>query len=301
VIGTPLFMAPEVLSGEIYDSRADIWSLGITAIEFAEGVPPYFEEHFMRAMCLIATEDPPTLKDKSKWSEDFKSFLATCLKKEPDERPAAKDLLKHPFLLKSLTLNAKEIMTHLTFGHSEDEDDSKSSSFESSLEQPVQGGLTRKHSYESDEDDVDKPKKGSTVEGNKPSLENLKAGQVLKGSVIVGRKTAGGAPAISVQALVDSDKLGKKKSKVEKKRRKTTLNRLSPRESDDTAQLRKQLQEEKKKNKRAEKTIKELRNQLSTEQKVDKTMIKEVLKEIAVWKQRTEELEAKLQSVLNKT
>lgn len=328
VIGTPLFMAPEVLSGEIYDSRADIWSLGITAIEFAEGTPPYYEEHFMRAMYLIASEEPATLKDKAKWSDEFKSFVATCLKKEPADRPAAKDLLKHPFILKALTLNAKEIMSNLISGYKSDadEDDSKTSSLESSLERP-QEPLVRPDtdsismqtfcsesygSFASDDEEEEREepvRKSAMMEVDKSapprSLEHVKAGHVLKGSIIE-RKGAGGMtmekPVFSVQPLIDDKKKPKhniekqKKSNIKKSNLKPVL---SPREPEpEVSQLKRQLQEERKKNKKAEKTIKELRGQLATEQKVDKTLLKGLLGEIATWKQRTEELEDKLQAVL---
>lgn len=98
VVGTPLFMSPEVMSGEMYDEKADIWSLGITAIEMADGEPPYFKEHLMRAMFLIATEAPPTVKNPSEWSDTFLNFVSTCLQKESPKRPKAEELLQHPFI-----------------------------------------------------------------------------------------------------------------------------------------------------------------------------------------------------------
>nr|KAJ3422933.1 Mitogen-activated protein kinase kinase kinase kinase 3 [Polyrhizophydium stewartii] len=101
-IGTPYWMAPEVITSEqqntAYDYKADIWSLGITAIEMAEGAPPMFETHPMRVLFMIPKLDPPTLKDKSKWSQDFHNFLRACLDKDPDRRLSASQLLSHPFL-----------------------------------------------------------------------------------------------------------------------------------------------------------------------------------------------------------
>jgi len=82
VIGTPLFMSPEALSGELYDTRADVWSLGIACIEMAQGRPPYFEHNLMRAMFLIASEQPPALKDPSAWGKDFNHFIMRCLQKK---------------------------------------------------------------------------------------------------------------------------------------------------------------------------------------------------------------------------
>eukprot|EP00753_Platysulcus_tardus_P005750 PLAT13678.1.p1 GENE.PLAT13678.1~~PLAT13678.1.p1 ORF type:complete len:538 (+),score=248.35 PLAT13678.1:22-1635(+) len=98
VIGTPFWMAPEVIQESSYDSKADIWSLGITAIEMAEGEPPYSNIHPMRAIFMIPSRPPPTLTTPSSWSADFNDFIALCLNKDASARPSAKTLLEHPFL-----------------------------------------------------------------------------------------------------------------------------------------------------------------------------------------------------------
>ncbi|KAL6077453.1 Serine/threonine-protein kinase svkA [Balamuthia mandrillaris] len=113
IIGTPLFMAPEVLDGAEYNFKADIWSLGITAIEFAEGAPPYFKEQFLRAMIRLTTEPPPTLQEKAKWSDKFHDFIATCLRKEPEARPTCDQLLQHPFIEYAKSLQASEALKAL--------------------------------------------------------------------------------------------------------------------------------------------------------------------------------------------
>lgn len=101
VIGTPYWMAPEVLQSTEYNGKADIWSLAITAIELAEGEPPHSEVHPMRAIFMIPTSDPPTLREEHMWSADFRDFLRVCLVKKPDERPSATELLdNHPFITK---------------------------------------------------------------------------------------------------------------------------------------------------------------------------------------------------------
>ncbi|KAL3072694.1 hypothetical protein niasHS_017668 [Heterodera schachtii] len=98
VIGTPFWMAPELIQEMGYDMKADIWSLGITAIELAEGRPPHAEIHPMRAIFMIPTKPPPTLKIPEEWSEMFQEFIAICLVKNPDERTDADSLLKHQFI-----------------------------------------------------------------------------------------------------------------------------------------------------------------------------------------------------------
>eukprot|EP01137_Pigoraptor_chileana_P012322 Opistho-2@4281 len=98
VIGTPFWMAPEVIQEIGYDVKADIWSLGITAIELAEMKPPYADIHPMRAIFMIPTKPPPSFTHPEKWSKAFVDFIAKCLVKNPEERASAKQLLEHPFI-----------------------------------------------------------------------------------------------------------------------------------------------------------------------------------------------------------
>uniref|UniRef100_A0A8C5K0G5 non-specific serine/threonine protein kinase n=1 Tax=Jaculus jaculus TaxID=51337 RepID=A0A8C5K0G5_JACJA len=101
-IGTPYWMAPEVIACDenpdaTYDYRSDIWSLGITAIEMAEGAPPLCDMHPMRALFLIPRNPPPRLKSK-KWSKKFIDFIDTCLIKTYLSRPPTEQLLRFPFI-----------------------------------------------------------------------------------------------------------------------------------------------------------------------------------------------------------
>ncbi|XP_078033056.1 sterile20-like kinase isoform X2 [Augochlora pura] len=106
-IGTPYWMAPEVVLCETfrdnpYDFKVDIWSLGITLIEFAQIEPPNHEMSPMRVLLKIQKSDPPKLEQPGKWSKDFNDFIAKALIKDPTSRPPADELLKHSFINRNL-------------------------------------------------------------------------------------------------------------------------------------------------------------------------------------------------------
>ncbi|XP_041427027.1 traf2 and NCK-interacting protein kinase-like [Xenopus laevis] len=114
--GTAHWMAPEAIRRRgkpvAYDTKCDIWSMGITAIEMAEGETPYANQYPVSD--LILNNDAPELQSKT-WSQNFVSFLKCCLEKEPSKRWSAEELLQHPFLTElppKKTIRA-EIKKHL--------------------------------------------------------------------------------------------------------------------------------------------------------------------------------------------
>lgn len=98
LVGTPYWMAPEVISRLPYGTEVDIWSLGIMVIEMVDGEPPYFNEPPLQAMRRIRDNLPPRLKESHKVSTVLRSFLDLMLVREPSQRATAQELLQHPFL-----------------------------------------------------------------------------------------------------------------------------------------------------------------------------------------------------------
>ncbi|KAI8998427.1 kinase-like domain-containing protein [Gaertneriomyces semiglobifer] len=136
VIGTPFWMAPEVIQEVGYGVLADIWSLGITCIEMAEGRPPYHKIHPMRAIFMIPTKPPPRLEKESKWSSQFIDFIAQCLTKNPANRPSAEQLLQHPFIknapgvhvLSEIISEAMDLIAQGALESSDEEDENDNTS-----------------------------------------------------------------------------------------------------------------------------------------------------------------------------
>ncbi|XP_033606145.1 neither inactivation nor afterpotential protein C [Cryptotermes secundus] len=103
-LGSPGWMAPEVVASGLkemdrtYDSRIDVWALGITAIELGDGKAPYQDMHPTRALFQIVKNPPPRLYRPANWSQQYNDFITECLEKNPEHRPYIMELLEHPFL-----------------------------------------------------------------------------------------------------------------------------------------------------------------------------------------------------------
>lgn len=105
VVGTPYWMAPELIRGQEYDEKVDVWSMGITAMEMAELEPPYLDEPPLRALLMITTNGTPKFKSPQTWSAEFKDYVSKSCDVEMATRPSCATLLRHPFMGKASTEN----------------------------------------------------------------------------------------------------------------------------------------------------------------------------------------------------
>ena len=98
-------MAPELIRGQEYDEKVDVWSMGITAMEMAELEPPYLDEPPLRALLMITTNGTPKFKSPQTWSAEFKDYVSKSCDVETATRPSCATLLRHPFMAKASTEN----------------------------------------------------------------------------------------------------------------------------------------------------------------------------------------------------
>ncbi|RVE54658.1 hypothetical protein evm_000779 [Chilo suppressalis] len=112
-IGSPSWMAPEVVAGgDGYETRADVWALGITTIEMTDGKAPFENMHPTRALFQIVRNPPPGIGKASMWSNDINDFVTECLEKNPEHRPYMVELEEHPFI-QSVPENDYHLSTEL--------------------------------------------------------------------------------------------------------------------------------------------------------------------------------------------
>ncbi|GJJ71716.1 hypothetical protein EMPS_04073 [Entomortierella parvispora] len=139
VVGTPYWMAPEVIRGFNYGTQVDVWSLGVVMREMLEGEPPYLHEPPLRAMFLIASGDLPNIKHRGLASKRCLSFVAACTAGE-DDRPQAKDLLQHPFLGLACEPSVMSQLLTRTYeleANADDDEDDEEGQQESNAHAPV--------------------------------------------------------------------------------------------------------------------------------------------------------------------
>jgi len=121
VIGTPYWMPPEIISGQEYGTKVDIWSTGIMLMEMAEGEPPYMDFPPLRALFLISTKGIPPLKEMDKWSPTMVDFLNKCLIVDSLQRLRAVDLLEHPFMKMACQKDSMVQLLEISAGIKEEE------------------------------------------------------------------------------------------------------------------------------------------------------------------------------------
>ncbi|KAN0027210.1 hypothetical protein ACTFIU_009897 [Dictyostelium citrinum] len=190
IAGTPYWMAPEILNQANYNNKIDVWSLGIVAIELADGEPPLSDVNPMRAMYMIGRRPPPTLKDPKKWSPEFISFVDKCLTKDINERWSPSQLLEHPFIknakpdaLKELTqmaIKLKSKKRKSTGPSVSPKQQSQPIDNNNNIKPPFLSKLLNNNNSSSSSNDI-----GETTSGSVIYKPNVFSGSIDTGSVVI--------------------------------------------------------------------------------------------------------------------
>ncbi|XP_032808823.2 serine/threonine-protein kinase 3-like isoform X1 [Petromyzon marinus] len=200
VIGTPFWMAPEVIQEMGYNCLADVWSLGITAIEMAEGKPPYADIHPMRAIFMIPTNPPPTFRQLELWTDEFVDFVRKCLVKNPEQRSTATQLLQHPFIVAAKPVSIlRELITEAMSMKSKRNEplqaDRVADSDNSAEEEEEED---EEEDEDDDEDDVGRTMVRTTVKGG-----GMDPGGATPGKVVAGGATATATAAAAARSVAE--------------------------------------------------------------------------------------------------
>jgi serine/threonine kinase 3 len=180
-IGTPYWMAPEILNDDKYTFPADIWSTGITAVELAEGQPPYSELSYTKALIEISTRGFPGFKKGSKYTKDFVDFVNKCIDKDPKTRAKPEELLQHPFIKRADKLDRSKLFKRIV----KDPIDYQKLLMENEEEEDISSHSTREilAQYTHDVEIIDKPIE-SELEKDEPCTEEKKKENVDVQNVI---------------------------------------------------------------------------------------------------------------------
>jgi len=198
VVGSPFWMAPEVIEESHYDGRADVWSLGITVIEMAEEEPPHANLHPMRAIFVIPQKPAPTLADPDNWSPEMLDFIRCCCKKDPKQRHDSALLASHAFIKRDVNelrrIHKKQLGARHAYGRGVRDkvvgDSSNRQPGLNSLQQFMKRGTQSSVESERDpEHKISYDKKNSKLDGhgadaqNFPGSENNRQGAAEQSSI----------------------------------------------------------------------------------------------------------------------
>lgn len=112
-VGSPYWVAPEIIKQQQYSTPADIYSLGATVVELAEGFPPLFEKDVGFAMAEVSSIGSPGLREPGKVSKELHDLITACLSYDPNKRPTIAQLFKHPFFSKPNNISREEALRPL--------------------------------------------------------------------------------------------------------------------------------------------------------------------------------------------